>query len=510
MMDIRNFCILAHIDHGKSTLADRLLEITGTVPKDKLQPQLLDSLALERERGITIKLAPVRLRYTINDIPYTLNLIDTPGHVDFSYEVSRALAAVEGAVLLVDATQGIQAQTLAHGLAALEQNLTLIPVINKIDLPNADIENAKKELIESFGFSEDEILLVSGKTGQGVDKLLEEIVKRIPAPRVNTLNVLKALIFNSFFDSFKGVIAQVRIVEGQTPPVNAPVYFLQTKGLVLAVLLTFFFPYVYRKKMITGRALIIFTIGNYVFVILGYLLWKNEVLANFILSISGYMEIHKILYLYPAAMIGFLIFIIRPLLSKNKDNVALYLLFWLQIGLIASVMNQPDVYHLGINAFPLLILAAYSLQKSQLASKKIIYGALLVSLYAILMGNLIYIKSTGNWKMHVQHLRIFSEVKKIVKDEKIFAYPFIPQYYFFLQKQNPYYDSILLEKFSPKEHFQINLDILKKEKPKYILTQYNFTKRYGHSMNNVIDAYIRDSYVQTYSLGALEVWEKIE
>ncbi|MBI2597387.1 elongation factor 4 [Candidatus Daviesbacteria bacterium] len=233
-MNIRNFSIIAHIDHGKSTLADRLLEITGTVPKDKLQPQLLDSLALERERGITIKLAPVRLEYIYkkNDKEevYTLNLIDTPGHVDFSYEVSRALAAVEGAVLLVDATQGIQAQTLAHGFAALEQNLTLIPVINKIDLPNADIEAAKKQLIDTFGFSSEEILLVSGKTGQGVDKLLEEIVKRIPAPKVNTLNSLRALIFDSFFDSFKGVIAQVKIVEGQTPPVNAPIYFLQTKA----------------------------------------------------------------------------------------------------------------------------------------------------------------------------------------------------------------------------------------------------------------------------------------
>src|SRR3990167_8803510 len=178
-MNIRNFSIIAHVDHGKSTLADRFLEVTGTIVKDKMQPQLLDSLALERERGITIKLAPVRMFYTINDMQYTLNLIDTPGHVDFSYEVSRALAAVEGAILLVDATKGIQAQTLAHGLAALEQNLTLIPVVNKIDLASADIEGAKKQLIESFGFSDTEILLVSGKTGEGVDKLLEAIVTKI-------------------------------------------------------------------------------------------------------------------------------------------------------------------------------------------------------------------------------------------------------------------------------------------------------------------------------------------
>ncbi len=230
MTNIRNFSIIAHIDHGKSTLADRLLEITGTIPKDKLQPQLLDSLALERERGITIKLAPVRLLYTLNSELYTLNLIDTPGHVDFSYEVSRALAAVEGAILLVDSTQGIQAQTLAHGLAALEQNLILIPVINKIDLPSADIQNVKKQLSDSFGFTDDEMLLVSGKTGQGVDKLLEAIVNKIPSPKQEETRALRTLIFDSFYDAFKGVIAQVRIVEGQTPPVNSPIYFLQTKA----------------------------------------------------------------------------------------------------------------------------------------------------------------------------------------------------------------------------------------------------------------------------------------
>ncbi|MBI2019303.1 elongation factor 4 [Candidatus Daviesbacteria bacterium] len=253
-MNIRNFSIIAHVDHGKSTLADRLLEITGTVTGDKMQPQLLDSLALERERGITIKLAPVRLSYTQytgpsgqNAIPlgnevaassaYTLNLIDTPGHVDFSYEVSRALAAVEGAVLLVDATQGIQAQTLAHGLAALEQNLTLIPVINKVDLPNADIENAKKQLVDTFGFSYDEILLVSGKTGQGVGELLRAIVERIPAPKSRGVATLpppmwkfRALIFDSFYDPFKGVVAQVRIMEGETPPINSTLCFLQTKA----------------------------------------------------------------------------------------------------------------------------------------------------------------------------------------------------------------------------------------------------------------------------------------
>lgn len=229
-MNIRNFSIIAHVDHGKSTLADRLIEVTGTVAKDKMQEQLLDSLALERERGITIKLAPVRLNYTLNAIPYTLNLIDTPGHVDFSYEVSRALAAVEGAVILVDATQGIQAQTLSHGLAALEQNLTLIPVLNKVDLPNADVDKYKKQLVDTFGFLESEIILASGKAGIGVEEILKAVIERIPAPKQEIDKPLKALIFDSFFDAYKGVVAQVRIVEGTVPPLQSKIVFLGTKS----------------------------------------------------------------------------------------------------------------------------------------------------------------------------------------------------------------------------------------------------------------------------------------
>lgn len=236
-MNIRNFSIIAHVDHGKSTLADRLIEVTGTVAKDKMQEQLLDSLALERERGITIKLAPVRLNYTlppeegrVNAIPYTLNLIDTPGHVDFSYEVSRALAAVEGAVILVDATQGIQAQTLSHGLAALEQNLTLIPVLNKVDLPNADVEKYKKQLVDTFGFLESEIILASGKAGIGVEEILKAVIERIPAPKQEIEKPLKALIFDSYFDAYKGVVAQVRIVEGKVPDLQSKIVFLGTKS----------------------------------------------------------------------------------------------------------------------------------------------------------------------------------------------------------------------------------------------------------------------------------------
>jgi GTP-binding protein LepA len=230
LMNIRNFSIIAHVDHGKSTLADRFLEVTGTVTGDKMKPQLLDSLALEQERGITIKLAPVRLKYTLNSEVYTLNLIDTPGHVDFSYEVSRSLAAVEGAVLLVDATQGIQAQTLSHGLAALEQNLTLIPVINKVDLINADVEKATKELVETFGFLESEIILASGKSGIGVEEILKAIIEKVPPPKMEEDKQLKALIFDSFFDAYKGVVAAVRVVEGEVPGVGTLIKFLGTKA----------------------------------------------------------------------------------------------------------------------------------------------------------------------------------------------------------------------------------------------------------------------------------------
>ena len=208
--NIRNFAIIAHVDHGKSTLADRLLEITKTIPKEKLQEQFLDQNPISRRRGITIKLAPVRMKF--ND--YVLNLIDTPGHVDFSYEVSRTLAACEGAVLLVDATQGIQAQTVAHFREAQREKLKLIPVINKIDLENAQTEMVTKELVETFGFKKEEILYISAKTGENVPTLLEEIVKRIPCPTGQKEKTLRALIFDAVYDEFKGVVAYVRIVDG--------------------------------------------------------------------------------------------------------------------------------------------------------------------------------------------------------------------------------------------------------------------------------------------------------
>jgi len=207
---IRNFAIIAHIDHGKSTLADRILELTGAVSKREMTSQILDNMELEKERGITIKMNAVRLNYK----GYEFNLIDTPGHVDFSYEVSRSLASCEGAILLIDATQGIEAQTLANYYLALENELEIIPVINKIDLPNADPDKVTDELINTFGFTKDEIILTSGKTGEGVDKLLDTIIDKIPAPKGNKDDKLKALIFDSIFDSYKGVIVHVRIVDG--------------------------------------------------------------------------------------------------------------------------------------------------------------------------------------------------------------------------------------------------------------------------------------------------------
>ena len=212
--NIRNFSIIAHIDHGKSTLADRILELTGNVSKYEMKDQLLDSMDLERERGITIKLNAVALKYHYENDDYLLNLIDTPGHVDFSYEVSRSLAACEGAILLVDAAQGIEAQTLANLYLALENNLTIIPVINKIDLPNADIPKRLEELHETLGFNESDVILCSGKTGEGVLELLDAIIKRVPAPIVDNTKAARALIFDSYFDAYRGVIAHVRVVDG--------------------------------------------------------------------------------------------------------------------------------------------------------------------------------------------------------------------------------------------------------------------------------------------------------
>ena len=279
---IRNFCIIAHIDHGKSTLADRMMELTGTVTKRDMKQQLLDSMDLEREKGITIKLAPVRMKYEYvtsseagatlstatrlvspvgsidggrNTTPqpgtYDLNLIDTPGHVDFSYEVSRSLQACEGAVLVVDASQGIQAQTLANVYLAMEQDLAIIPVLNKVDLPAADVPRVSKQVINLLGCNESDIIHISAKTGQNVPQVLQAIVERIPAP-VSPLAVqaehmaaqdgktpaipTRALIFDSYYDDYRGVILYVRVVDG-TIPKGADITMMATgaRGLALEV-----------------------------------------------------------------------------------------------------------------------------------------------------------------------------------------------------------------------------------------------------------------------------------
>lgn len=212
--NIRNFSIIAHIDHGKSTLADRILEVTGAITEREKKDQLLDNMELERERGITIKLNAVELKYNYKGEEYILNLIDTPGHVDFTYEVSRSLASCEGAILVVDAAQGIEAQTLANLYLALENNLTIIPVINKIDLPNADPEKVKQELVDTLGFDENEIILTSAKNGIGIKELVEAVIDRIPSPKGDKNSQLQALIFDSFFDSYRGIVTLIRVVNG--------------------------------------------------------------------------------------------------------------------------------------------------------------------------------------------------------------------------------------------------------------------------------------------------------
>ncbi len=227
--NIRNFCIVAHIDHGKSTLADRLIEYTGTLSKRELSDQVLDSMDIERERGITIKLTPTKMNYTYNGEEYELNLIDTPGHVDFTYEVSRSLAACEGAILIVDATQGVEAQTLANAYLAVDNNLEILPVINKIDLPSADVELARKEIEEIIGIDASIAPAVSAKEGTNIDQVLEQIVNYIPAPKGDVVAPLRALIFDSYYDNFKGAVCLVRVFDGSVKAGDKVKFFITGK-----------------------------------------------------------------------------------------------------------------------------------------------------------------------------------------------------------------------------------------------------------------------------------------
>ncbi|MCK4579669.1 MAG: translation elongation factor 4 [Candidatus Marinimicrobia bacterium] len=249
----RNFCIIAHIDHGKSTLADRLLETTHTVSSKDMQKQVLDDMDLERERGITIKSHPIRMEYSHTDgRTYTLNLIDTPGHVDFTYEVSRSLAACEGALLLVDASQGVEAQTVSNAFLAMEHDLHIIPVINKADLPNAMLEDVTAQIVDLIGCSEDEIITASAKTGQGVDQILATIIDRIPPPRGDGAGPARALIFDSTYDSFRGAIAYIRIIDGELPKRQSASFFAHDRDYEIDEVGIFRLKREPREKLVAG------------------------------------------------------------------------------------------------------------------------------------------------------------------------------------------------------------------------------------------------------------------
>src|SRR3989338_9196017 len=235
--NIRNFCIIAHIDHGKSTLADRLLEITNTIPKREMKEQVLDTMDIERERGITIKLQTVRMKYKAKDgHEYILNLIDTPGHVDFNYEVSRSLAACEGALLIVDASQGVEAQTLANVYLAIEHNLKIIPVINKIDLPSAEIERTKKQIKELTGIDVHDAMCISAKKGDNVEQILEEVVNKVPPPKDTTRLPLRALVFDSYFENYRGIILYIRVVDGCVSVGDEILFMAKNKKFLVAEL----------------------------------------------------------------------------------------------------------------------------------------------------------------------------------------------------------------------------------------------------------------------------------
>jgi len=290
MENIRNFCIIAHIDHGKSTLADRMLELTGTVDKRKMKEQLLDTMELERERGITIKLQPVRMEYD----GMVFNLIDTPGHVDFNYEVSRSLAAVEGAILLVDATQGVQAQTLGNLYMALDQNLTIIPVLNKIDLPNAEVDRRREELVKLLGCDPQDVLEVSAKTGENVGKVLKAVSEKVPGPKSSESESLQALIFDSNYDDYKGVVAYVRVVSGEIEP-GKKIKLVGTSKVSEALEVGYFLPEMKKSKKLSS--------GEIGYVVTGFKTIQDCRVGDTITlekgsakALSGYKEVKPMVY----------------------------------------------------------------------------------------------------------------------------------------------------------------------------------------------------------------------
>ncbi|MCF7830609.1 translation elongation factor 4 [Candidatus Gracilibacteria bacterium] len=329
MNEIRNFCIIAHIDHGKSTLADRFLEFTGTIDKRVMKEQVLDRMDLERERGITIKLQPVRMKWKGSQ----LNLIDTPGHVDFSYEVSRSLAACEGAILVVDATQGIEAQTLANTFLALEYGLKIIPVLNKIDLPAAEPERRAEEIEKLLGFNKDEIYLVSAKEGHGVEDLLDAIVEKVPLPAENNIfqththvfekkEETKALIFDSTFDSYRGVVSSVRVFQGEIKKGDKLKLLRSGKGIE-ALEVGFLNPeYSPTPALHTGEVGYIVTgLKNVVDARVGETLWKGEKMAEYskAVSLPGYHEVTPFVFagIYPTQGDDF------SLLRKSLEKLSL-------------------------------------------------------------------------------------------------------------------------------------------------------------------------------------------
>jgi len=307
MNNIRNFCIIAHIDHGKSTLADRILEVTGTLPERQLREQTLDTMDIERERGITIKAQPIRIDYTAEDgAGYVLNLIDTPGHVDFSYEVSRSLTACEGAVLLVDAAQGVEAQTFANAYAAVDHDLAVIPVINKIDLPNARVDDTRREICDLVGLDGDSIILTSAKNGTGVAAMLDAVVERVPPPSGRADAPLRAFIFDAFYDSYRGVVICVRVVDGSIKPGQRVRFMAVDRDYDVSEVGVFRLDRIARDSLDAGEVgYVIANIRSVAETPVGDTVTDARAPAD--VPLAGYLEVQPVVFcgLYPAEASGY-------------------------------------------------------------------------------------------------------------------------------------------------------------------------------------------------------------